>query len=254
MPVRKIPKSYRNVTGLTATEKSGEMAGYESRLEHECQKLLNFNTNVLKYEEQPVTIYFTGDDGKRHRYTPDILIHYRKDIAPAKYWKPLLAEVKWRTNLFKDWRNLKPKFLAARNYVRERGSEFVIITDKEIKIPYLTNATFLLMFRRFPVIESHSNLLLQALDEFRETDPETLLQSISKDRDEISRLLPTLWQLVGNHAVGANLDSILTMRSRIWSIRLQGEVKRDECIYQLRTGRSRRIRWQALRHHSYLEP
>jgi hypothetical protein len=254
MPVRKIPKSYRNVTGLTATEKSDEMTEYESRLEHECQKLLNFNINVLKYEEQPVTIHYTGNDGTRHRYTPDILIHYRKDVAPAKYWKPLLVEVKWRMNLFKDWQELKPKFLAAKNYARERDLDFAIITDKEVKTPYLTNATFLLMFRRFPTIESHSSLLLQALDGFRETDPETLLQSVSEDRDEIAKLLPTLWQLVGNNAVGVNLDSILTMRSRIWSLRLLDEVKRDESINQLRTGRSRRLRWQALRYHSYLEP
>src|SRR5437763_1088317 len=103
MPVRKIPKSYRNVTGLTATDKSDTMTAYESGLEHKCHKLLTFNTNVSTYKEQPVKIYFIGEDGKTHHYTPDVLINYRRDIEPAKYWKPLLAEVKWRTDLFKNW-------------------------------------------------------------------------------------------------------------------------------------------------------
>jgi hypothetical protein len=247
MPVRKIPRSYRNVTGLTATDKSDRMTAYESGLEHKCHKLVTFNTNVLKYEEQPVKIYFSGEDGKTHHYTPDILINYKQDVAPAKHWKPLLAEIKWRTDLFKDWQELKPRFRVARKYARERGWDFTVITDKEIINPYLDNAIFLLTFRRFSANEDHSKLLLQALDKLRETDPEALLLSVSKDRDKIAGLLPTLWQLVGNHAVGVNLDLKLTMRSRIWSLRFQDEVERDEGIYQLSTGRGRRIRWQALR-------
>jgi hypothetical protein len=251
MPVRKIPRSYRNATGLTATDKSDEMTAYESGLEHKCHKLVTFNSNVLKYEEQPVKIHFVGEDGQMHHYTPDILIDYRKDIAPAKYWKPLLAEIKWRTDLFKYWQELKPKFRVARKYVSERDWDFTIITDKEIINPYLDNAIFLLTFRRFPFNEDHSNLLLRALDKLRETDPETLLRSVSEDRDEIARLLPTLWKLVGNHEVGVNLNLKLTMRSRIWSLQLKDEVERHEGIYQLSTGRGRRIRWQALRYHKH---
>ncbi len=251
MPVRKIPRSYRNVTGLTATNKSSEMTAYESGLEHKFHKLLTFNSNVLKYEEQPVKIYFIGEDGKTHHYTPDVLINYKKDLAPAKHWKPLLAEVKWRTDLCKDWQELKPKFRAARKHVAERDWDFTIVTDKEIINPYLYNAIFLITFRRFPVNEDYRHLLLEALDELRETDPETLLRSVAADRDEISRLLPTLWQLVDNHAVGVNLDSKLTMRSRIWSLRFQDEVERDEGIYQLIAGRGRRMRWQALRYHKH---
>jgi hypothetical protein len=227
------------------------MTAYESRLEHECQKLLTFNTNVLKYEEQPVRIQFVGEDGKTHFYTPDILIHYRKDISPVKYWKPLLVEVKWRTDLFKNWRELKPKFRAARKYTTEQDWDFSVITDKEIKTPYLNNAIFLLTFRRFPVNEEHSHSLLEALDNLRETDPETLLRSLSANRDEIAILLPTLWQLVGNHAMGANLNLKLTMRSRIWSLQFRDEVERDEGIYQRIAGRGRHLRWQALRYHKH---
>lgn len=137
MPVRKIPRSYCTVTGLTASDKSDESTAYESGLEHKCHKLLIFNSNVIKYEEQPVKIQFIGDDGNPHHYTPDVFLTYRKDVAPAKCWKPLLAEIKWRKDLFKDWRELKPKFRAAQRYVRERDWDFSILTDKEIITPYL---------------------------------------------------------------------------------------------------------------------
>jgi hypothetical protein len=225
------------------------MTAYESGLEHKCHKLLIFNSNVLKYEEQPVKIYFTGNDGKTHHYTPDILLSYRQDIVPMKYWKPLLAEIKWRTDLFKNWQDLEPKFRAAQRYAREIDCDFSILTDKEIITPYLDSVIFLLTFRRFPVNEDHSNLLLQALTELRESDPETLLLTLTSDRDRKAELLPALWQLVANHAIGADLNSRLTMRSRIWAIQVQEEGERDEGIYQLSAGRSRRIRWRALRYH-----
>ncbi len=241
------------MTGLTATDKSDAMTGYESRLEYECQKLVTFNTNVLRYEEQPVTIHFTDCDGKTRHYTPDILVHYRTDIAPAKYWKPLLAEVKWRSDLYKNWGELKPKFRAARTYAKENDLDFAIVTNEEIKTPYLDNAIFLLTFRSFPINDAHSNLLLQALERVRETNPESLLRMVSDDGHTIAELLPTLWQLVGNRAIGVNLNSKLTMRSRIWTAGMQHEVERDESIYQLSTGRSHRIRWRALRHHQYLD-
>jgi len=250
MPIRKIPRSYCTVTGLTASgDKSDDSTAYESSLEHLCHKLLIFNSNVLKYEEQPVKIYFPGIDGKTYHYTPDLFLTYRQDIAPTKYWKPLLAEVKWRKDLFKDWQELKPKFRAARKYTRERHWDFAILTDKEIITPYLVNAIFLLTFRRHPIDKAHSTLLLQAMEELRETDPETLLLTLTDDPNRKAELIPTLWKLVDNHAIGANLDSRLTMHSRIWTIQSHEGVERDEGIYQLSTGCSRRIRWRALRYH-----
>ncbi|MDT7689328.1 MAG: hypothetical protein QOE46_2087 [Acidobacteriota bacterium] len=253
MPVRKIPRSYVTVTGLTASGgKSDDSTGYESSLEHLCHKLLVFNSNVLKYEEQPIRIYFPGADGKTHHYTPDLFLNYRQDIAPAKYWKPLLAEVKWRKDLFKDWQELKPKFRAARRYTRERHWDFAILTNKEIITPYLANAIFLLTFRKHPINKVHSTLLLQAMEELGETDPETLLLTLTDDPNRKAELIPTLWQLVANHLIGVSMDTRLTMRSRIWTIQPQGEVERDEGIYQLIAGRSRRMRWRALRYHEHL--
>ena len=110
MPVRRIPKNYRSVTGLVASDDaSHQVTAYESSLERDCIKHLIFNKNVARHEEQPVTISFICA-GKQHSYTPDLLITYRNDVAPANTWKPLLAEVKYRSDLLKDWPRLKPKF------------------------------------------------------------------------------------------------------------------------------------------------
>lgn len=46
--------------------------------------------------------------------------------------RPLLAEVKYRSNLFKNWATLKPEFRAGRKPSREQGLDFAILTDREI--------------------------------------------------------------------------------------------------------------------------
>src|SRR5882672_4678786 len=140
MPVRKIPRNYRSVTGLVAGDGPDRGTAYESSLERDCIKHLLFNQNVARHEEQPVRITFVSD-GKQHFYTPDLLITYRDDVALTRGWKPLLAEVKYRSDLFKYWRELRPKFQAARRYAAEKEWDFTIITERELRTPYLKNIT-----------------------------------------------------------------------------------------------------------------
>jgi hypothetical protein len=249
VPVRKIPRSYQNVTGLIATDKSDQLTAYESGLEYCCQKLIGFNLNILKYEEQPVRIYYSDGDGKLRHYTPDILATYRNDVAPAKYWKPLLIEVKYRSTLCEKWHELKPKFQAARQHAKDQGLEFAILTEREIYTPYLNNAIFLIDFRWLPVNEAYTNLLLETLNELHETTPQALLFTITQDRQKMGELLPFLWQLVANYVIGVNLEEPLTMTSRIWSTLWLGKDAVYEPLHQLRRGRSRQIRWQAIRYY-----
>src|SRR5947209_6128228 len=176
MPVRNIPKSYLNVTGIIATDKSVGDAGYESRLEHDCQKLVVFNNNVAKFEVQPIKILYKDAVGKEHSFTPDIMINYRKDITPVNTWKPLLGEIKWRKYLFKHWQELKPKFRAARQYVKEHDCDFTVLTDYEIYTPYLKNVIFLLEAKKYPRSDNHIILLLDALASFGSIEIEGLVQ------------------------------------------------------------------------------
>lgn len=252
MPVRKIPKNYRNVTGLIATDKSDEMTAYESRLEHDCQKLVGFNLNVEKYEEQPIKISYAGDDGKKHPYTPDILIHYRKDVKPANSWRPLLAEVKWRSDLFENWKELKPKLKAGRQYAKEQNLDFALLTNYEINTPYLKNAIFLLNFRDYPVNEADTQLLLDVLTELEDVDAETLMRSVTTDNYRRAELLPALWRLVANFKIGTNLEVPLNMRSRLRSAASPGEVSHER-IHGHCAGGARHIRWRALRYHPHFE-
>jgi hypothetical protein len=63
MPVRKIPKNYRSVTGRFPSLKNNRSVAFESTLERDFYLSLEFDEGVESYEEQPLTI--SGDHNGR---------------------------------------------------------------------------------------------------------------------------------------------------------------------------------------------
>lgn len=68
MPVRKIPKNYRNVTGVHASDKSIGDAQFESTLERDFITLLEFFPDVDRFEVQPRLIKWLDVSGKQHKH------------------------------------------------------------------------------------------------------------------------------------------------------------------------------------------
>src|SRR5947209_4050210 len=216
MSVRKIPPNRRSLTGLVASRRQGRMVASESSFERDFYILLDFDVNVDKYIEKPVTVeYLDGDESER-TYTPDVLVYYRDDIVPAKGMKPILCEVKYRQDLFENWPEYKPKIRAGRAAARARGWRFRIITEREVRTPYLENAKFLRPYRGIETNWEQANLLLDLVRELREADPESLLTAVTPDRWRQAEMLPTLWHLVARKMIGVDLTERLTMHSRIF--------------------------------------
>ena len=71
MPVRTIPKNYRNVTGIAASPKAGGAAQFESTLERDFLSLLEFSPEVEVIDPQPVKIEWldTNDRQRSYPYT-----------------------------------------------------------------------------------------------------------------------------------------------------------------------------------------
>jgi TnsA endonuclease N terminal len=130
-PVRKISIGTSSMRGKTYSLKNGRHNDFESALERDFLQVLEFDSNVWYYCEQPITIEYELM-GIVREYTPDVLIYYREDIEPANKFKPMLCEVKYRKDLKENWKELKPKFMAALRYADAQGWKFKIITEKEI--------------------------------------------------------------------------------------------------------------------------
>jgi len=212
MAVRKIGINTRSMTGRHGF--SGQQ--YESALERDLLDLLAFDLNVDRAETQPVTIEYLGDDGRLHPYTPDVLILYRRDILPARDMPHILVEVKYRDEYRGRYHELKQRFRAARRYAHERGWVFRVLTEREIRTPYLGNARFLRPYRDLPDAPELEEALLRRLQGLGETCPAALLESLADNDLSRSRYLPHLWKLIANLNVGTDLMQPLNMRSLIW--------------------------------------
>lgn len=215
MPVRKIPKNFRNVTGIAASSKVVGPAQFESTLERDFLALLDFSPEVVRYEVQPVRIEWSEGANKGARsYTPDVLVEF----VPELQRLPWLCEVKYRADLAKNWATLRPKLKQGVRYAKQHGWRFRLITEVEVRTQRLSNIRFLAPFGRRDIPQADIETVLAAIPVEGRITPAAVLQAVSSDEWRQAEYIPALWHLVARHRVGVDLETELTMQSPIWSV------------------------------------
>jgi hypothetical protein len=146
MLARKISNAgTRNLIGKFPSLKMGRIVWYESLLERDYMYLLEIDSDVISYREQPGRIYYTLD-GRRRHYTPDLLVERRreKQVVEVKPKKKAEAE---------EYRRL---FRIATEICRREGYEFRVATDEMIRLqPRLNGAKLLYKYARTPIPPQH---------------------------------------------------------------------------------------------------
>ncbi|MCC2606569.1 TnsA endonuclease N-terminal domain-containing protein [Planctobacterium marinum] len=215
MPVRTIPKSYRNVTGQMASKKSSNVL-YESTLERDFFTLLEFDSSVINYDTQPVEILWFDSLDNRRTYTPDVLVQYAPQIPVSCNFTNIIYEIKYRDDLRENWSEYRPKFKAAIRYAAKNQMRFKLVTEVEIRTNRMENARFLLPFLNKELDETHEVMILEKLAQMRECSVEDLLVAIFHDKWLRAELIPSVWHLVGSRRIGTDLNLPITMDSKIW--------------------------------------
>jgi len=215
MPVRKIPKNYLLVTGVFSSAKNGKSLGYESLLERDLMILLEFDDSVEGFEEQPVKVPFVVNGKKLKPYVPDILIHYLPATS-GEVRRPVLGEVKESEDLKKNKAKYAPKFEAASLYADERGWEWHIFTEKEIRTPYLDNLKFLREYYSAEPDPALQHEVIHYLQNARNPiTVEVLLQNLCPTEDRVLHIAPAIWHQVATKHIAADLKKLLTMKSKL---------------------------------------
>lgn len=214
MPVRKILKNYRNVTGIAASAKAGGAAQFESTLERDFLSLLEFSPEVKNIDPQPVKIEWQDANGRLRSYTPDVFVEFIESAGKP----PWLCEVKYRSELLEKWAEFRPKFKAALHFAKAQDWRFKIVTEREIRTPHLANARFLTGFRRTIPDAGMVQDILGYLNKIHEATPRDLIEAIRPDVTEQAQMIGVLWHLIAIFQIGVDLHKPLTMKSRIWSL------------------------------------
>lgn len=210
-PVRDLKTSRRCLTGRVSLS-SGGTASFESSLERDWLIALDFDPSVRVIREQPFSIQYELD-GQMRRYTPDILA---ESISVDGRALVTVYEVKPLDELRNDWHRYKPRFRAAIRHCRTKGWKFKIVTEREIRTPFVTNAKFLRRYRAVKPQPLIAEQLLYTLKALGETTPQALLAAAYLPEEKRMAAVPELWRLVVNRQIVALLDETLTMQSPIW--------------------------------------
>lgn len=200
VPVRKIPLGRRALTGRHTVPGRRSVA-FESSLERDFITLMLFEPDTLDIEEQPVRIQLPQG---RH-YTPDFLV--TRQGRP-----PLLVEIKPEIELSAPNPQLSDKLDAAAAWATARGWIFETWSEKQIRIPRLENAKFLLPFRDRKVDAGIAARLL-AFATKGMAEVEELVGAAFPIEAERGRALAALWHLMALGRLSADLDQPLTPKT-----------------------------------------
>ena len=116
---------------------------YRSSWEYKFMKWCDVTATVTEWGSEEIVIpYISPVDGKRHRYFPDFYVKVgkKKYIVEAKPFRQTL-EPKTQKRVTKRYINEvvtysvnQAKWKAAREFCKDNSLEFMLITEKELKV------------------------------------------------------------------------------------------------------------------------
>lgn len=184
--MRRIPLSRRShITGFQPVRQKA--VEHESALERDFVLLTQFRDPAAELTSQPETIHFL-DAGKPRRYTPDFLVSWSDGHKE-------LVEIKYRADLRAQWSNLRPAFVAAREWAHEQGATFRIATERGIRGAELDNALRLIPLRMASLDTAACDAVLSTLDGLATPTIGQLVSTVALDRP---LALATVWRMLAH--------------------------------------------------------
>lgn len=195
---RKITKSYRSITGHFPSIKNNKSIGFDSKLEKALFLTLEFDNNVIAYQEQPqIEIYFND---KNTIYSADCYIQRVED----KNSKSSIVEAKYVEEIEKEKEFFERKFKAVRKTTESLNLDFEIYTEENHSETYLDNIDFLYRYKLNPIQNRYENKILELLKHGSAT-AYVLTQKISKNSIEYAVISNSIWDLVAQEKLKTDL-------------------------------------------------
>lgn len=216
-PVRKHLTVYGSISGNYAF-RNQKTIWFESTLERDFIRRLEFNDSVLDVISQPVEIPYTTIAGRASTYTPDMLVTFSSEgfYHPECVPKPILAEIKPNKKLKKDWQTLRLKFKAGMTYAKEQGWNFHIYDEKRIRDQYLENINYLKRFNKGqfnPETLERLSVMLQQLGHCKISE---LAAYLWNSEQHVLIGIQHTWHLIATKHFSCEMNQPLTNQTRIW--------------------------------------
>ena len=208
MSVRKIKKSYISCVGYFKSYKNNKQLAFESILERDFFMLLEFDKDVISFEEQPLKINYQLK-AKNTRYTPDVLVTY-KDGSQK------IFEVKYQSDLDSDPQLQHKISVLKEEIARQISLSFETFTDAQIDQIYFKNCVFLYKNAFISENKVISTEILEAINKLSEPIAiKSFVELLSANQTEQLQILPYLWHEIFKNSALLDMSQKITMSSLI---------------------------------------
>ena len=207
---RNIKKNYRSITGHFPSIKNNTSIGFESKLEKAHFLSLEFDNEVISYQEQPqIKIYINGQD---KIYSADCYIKRTKTSLK----KDSIVEVKYTNEIEKRKEYFEKKFESAKTSVNKLNLDFEVYTEKIHSEIYLDNLDFLYRYKLQPIENKYEDQILKILNKKNKISAFDLANLISENPIEYGLISNCIWDLVCKEKLKTNLElAKITMNSLV---------------------------------------
>ncbi len=208
MSVRKIKKSYISCVGYFKSYKNNKQLAFESILERDFFMLLEFDKDVVSFEEQPLKINYQLK-ARNTRYTPDVLVTYKNDSKK-------IFEVKYQSDLDSDPKLEHKISVLKEEIARQMSIPFETFTDAQIDQIYLKNCVFLYKNAFISENLTMTNKILEDINQLSQPiSIKSFLDVLSTKQAEQLQVLPYLWHEIFKNPALINMNQKITMSSLI---------------------------------------
>lgn len=205
---RKIKKNYRSITGHFPSIKNNTSIGFESKLEKAHFLALEFDNEVISYQEQPqIEIFFNG---KNQIYSADCYIKRVKNSSK----KDSIVEVKYTNEIEKKKEYFERRFESAKISANKLNLDFEIYTEQNHSEIYLDNLDFLYRYKLYPIENKYENQIINLVKKNKKISAFDLVNLISQNLAEYGLISNCIWDLVCKEKLRSDLLSAkVTMNS-----------------------------------------
>ncbi len=205
---RKIKKKYRSITGHFPSIKNNTSIGFESKLEKAHFLALEFDNEVISYQEQPqIEIFFNG---KNQVYSADCYIKRVKDSSK----KDSIVEVKYTNEIEKKKEYFERRFESARISANKLNLDFEVYTEENHSEIYLDNLDFLYRYKLYPIENKYENKIINLVKQNKRVSAFELANLISQNLIDYPTISNCIWDLVCKEKLKSDLQSAkVTMNS-----------------------------------------
>jgi len=211
---RTIRSNPRSFTGVVALHRREGAIPFESGLERDLIEGLDMDPGIHRIHAQRLCLTFRYG-GRSHIYHPDLELECDPSRVKAFLFRKesVVVEVKYQSELDEKMAELAPKLAAAEAFCELHGRQFIVLTENDIRTPFLANAKRFRRYLRNDIDPSIYEVIQNLMTSQRASNIDDLLRMSASFLFAQHEVVDTLFAMIAKGFIEFQLDRVIDRKS-----------------------------------------